>query len=165
MRRINKCSFLSIFALIYFKLLLQIVLLFSVKYCTLAIESNRQKHFLIAKTSAKTVKIMLIEFIHSRWRHYIAGTIGYIQDGTTEIASRYDQRTSRTLRSGEKAFDTDENDTLSIKSQYCGLRGSCQERFTSYLKGLSQTCQIHYSICPSNVSKKKTDPETKNLND
>ena len=47
MRRINKCTFLSIFALIYFKLLLQIVLLFPVKYCTLAIESNRQKHFLI----------------------------------------------------------------------------------------------------------------------
>ena len=36
-------------------------LLFSVKY--LAIESNRQKHFLIAKRAAKTVKTMLFEFL------------------------------------------------------------------------------------------------------
>ena len=53
-RRTEKCSFISIFALTYFERLSQIASLFSVH--TFAVESHHQRHFLVAKTAAKQLK-------------------------------------------------------------------------------------------------------------
>ena len=68
--------------------LLEEQLLFSVKY--LAIESNRQKHFLIAKRAAKTVRTMLFEFLDDVITLRRSLDIYKYRYGPTEIASRYD---------------------------------------------------------------------------
>ena len=85
-RRTEKCSFISIFALIYFERLSQIASLFSVH--TFAVES----HFLVAKTAAKRVKTISTRFL-AWWGHYIADTKTNIQrniNGPHAFAGRYD---------------------------------------------------------------------------
>ena len=82
--------FISIFALIYFKRLFQIASLFSVH--TFAVESHHQRHFLIAKTAAKTVKTISTMFL-ACWGHYVSDTKTNIQrniNGPHAFAGRYD---------------------------------------------------------------------------
>ena len=89
-RRTEKCSFISTFALIYFERLSQIASLFYLH--TFAVESHHQRHFLVAKTAAKTVKTISTRFL-AWWGQYIADAKTSIQRNINEphaFAGRYD---------------------------------------------------------------------------